>query len=463
MQTRLRLLFFALAVPLLAALAASTARDRWDDRWSAGLEREFRASGHGAGAAVMARYSLRALCRDPRRAAGIPACRTYDRLSSLIAAAGGVAALGLAWFALVAAVAAAARRGRARAAFRPVVFGSAGILVVLLAAQGLLAVQATWLAGGILVPRSPLGSLGSVAGLAAALWIGLSSAQALRTARRMGARPLVLARALREGEAPALRALVRRLRPEGESGGLDLVAGLAPAAFVVPGPIDSLDGRRAGPVLHVSLTLARILTVPECEALLAAQVARVRDRDARSAARAASGWLRLHEEAARLGGAPALSRAAVFPARWWLAFVVESFEPAAAAAWLEGDAAGDRAAVAAAGREAFGAAVVKVRAFAGAWEAALRAMAGAAASGEQYVSASRLFEEIVAANAEPVRVEGALAALPLASAEDRRLVAAAALDVRPAVSATNLLGDAAARLDEDLTIARHLQLRRLSD
>ena len=44
MNTRLRLLIFVLAVPLLAALSSSAARDRWDERWRAGLGREFRAN-----------------------------------------------------------------------------------------------------------------------------------------------------------------------------------------------------------------------------------------------------------------------------------------------------------------------------------------------------------------------------------------------------------------------------------
>ena len=471
MQTRLRLLLFALAVPLLAALAASTARDRWDQRWRAGLQREFQAFGHRAGGAVMARYSLGALCGDASRAAGIPPCRTYTRLSTLVTASVGVAVLGLAWVGLLAGGAAAARRGRRRAlaGFRALVWVSAGGLVVLLGTQGLLAVQAASLAAGLLPPGVRPPWLGSVAGLAGALWVGLSSAQALRTVRRLRLVPLVLARGLDETEALGVRALAARA---GTAGGprWDLVAGLAPAIFAAAGPVDTLDGRRAGPVLHVSLTLARILTVPECEGLIAAQVARLGDRQAQAASRFTSAWLRLQEEAARVRSAPALSKALVFPAAWWLAFVVDSFEPAAAAAWRGVDGEADRAAVAAAGGEAYGAALVKVHAFAPAWDAALGAMGRAAAAGEQYVSASRLFEEIVAANAEPSRVEWAVARLaglspdgrlvvPRAGGADLARVAAAALDVRPVAPADAVLGGAAARLDEDLTLARHLQLQ----
>lgn len=471
MQTRLRLLLFALAVPLLAALAASTARDRWDQRWSAGLQREFQAFGHRAGGAVMARYSLGALCGDASRAAGIPPCRTYSRLSTLLAAAAGVAVLGVAWIGLVAAAAAAAHRRRlsALAGFRSIVYASAGGLIVLLGAQGLLAVQAASLAAGLLPPAVRPPWLGSVAGLAGALWVGLSSAQALRAVRRLRTVPLVFARRLDEAEAAGVRALTARVGTT--DGSLpDVVAGLAPAVFVAAGPVDTLDGRRPGPILHVSLTLARILTVPECEALIAAQVARFRDRRSRTAGRFTTAWLRLQEEAVRVQSAPALSKAAVFPATWWLAFVVESFEPAAAAAWRGADEEGDRAAVAAAGGEAYGAALVKVHAFAPAWDTALGAMARAAAAGEQYVSASRLFEDIAAANAEPPRIGWAVARLaglsdeghlvvPRAGGADLARVAAAALDVRPAVPADTILGEAAVRLDDDLTLARHLQLQ----
>ena len=473
MQTRLRLLLFVLAVPLLTALAASAARDRWDERWSAGLQREFRLHGHRAGSAAMARYSLGALCGDARRAAGIPPCRAYTRLSTLIIASGAVSVLGLAWIGLVAGAGVAARRRRTLgiAVFGPVVYASAALLVILLVAQGLLAAQGVSIAGGLLAPASVLQSLGGVASLLAALLIGLSAAQAVRAARRMGAVPHVLARALREEEASGLRALVGRVcRPGAPGPALDLVAGLAPAAFLALGPVNALDGRREAPVLHVPLTLARILTVPEYQALLAAQLARLRNEGARSAARFASRWLRLQEEAGRLQSGPLLSRAAVFPAAWWLALLADSFQPAAAAAWHDEETEGDRAAVAVSGGEAYGAALAKVHAFAPAWDAALQAMADAVADGEQYPNASLLFAEIVAANAEPARIEWALARLAGVSADGRlgvvraggadvARVVAAALDVRPAVPATTLVGGASARLEEDLTDARHLQLR----
>lgn len=474
MKTRLRLLLFVLAVPLLAALIASASRDRWEERWSAGLQREFRAFGHRAGAAVMARYSLGSLCGDARRAAGIPPCRTYNHLSRVILAGAGTSALGVLWIGLVAGAGAVARRRKPLgfAAFRPAVYVSAGVLVILLAAQGVLAVQGVSAAGRLLFPGTLLRSLGSGAGLLAALLIGLSAAQAVRTARRMGASPYVFGLTLPEGDAAGLRAAIGRLcAPHQSPPAFALVAGLAPAVFVSPGAVNALDGRRVGPVLHFPLTLARILTVPECEALLAAQLSRVRDEDARSAARFSSRWLRLHEEAARLQSGPLLARAALFPAAWWLAFVLDAFEPAAGAAWREEEAEGDLAAIAATGGEAYGAALVKVHAFAPAWEAALRAMTGAVAEGEQYANVSLLFAEIVAGNADAERIEWAIARLADVAEGGRRFglaraggpdpvrVAVAALDVRPAVAATTLIGEGAVRLEEDLSDVRHQQLR----
>ncbi|HOC17820.1 MAG TPA: hypothetical protein PKK95_06115 [Vicinamibacterales bacterium] len=473
MNTRLRLLIFVLAVPLLAALSSSAARDRWDERWRAGLGREFRAFGHRAGPAVMARYSLETICADPRRAAAVPPCRVYNRLTTLIVAGAATSGLGVLWLGVMAAAGAAAARRRrfAARAFRPLTYASAVVLVVLAAAQGLLAVQALSLSGRLLLPGVVPAAFGRFAGLAAALLVGLLAAQAARSIKRLSAVPYAFARVLGAGEGSKLRASVSRLcEPGGPPEDLELAVGLAPAVFVVPGPTDSLDGRRTGPLLHFPLSLARILTVPECEALLAAQLFRLRDGEARSLGRFTGGWLRLRDEAGRQHSAPALWRTALLPVAWWLTFLADAFAPAATAAWRDEEEGGDRTAIATGGAEAYLVALLKVHAFAPAWDAALQAMADAVSQGEQYASAPALFASIVTANAEPSRVEWALGGLAAPNGEvrgglsrwgsaDLQRVAAAALDVQPEVAATTLVGDVAVRLEADLTDARHALLQ----
>jgi hypothetical protein len=130
------------------------------------------------------------------------------------------------------------------------------------------------------------------------------------------------------------------------------------------------------------------------------------------------------------------------------------------------EARADRVAAAVAGADALASALVKVHAFAPAWEAVVDAMAFAVHSRTQYVNASALFHDVVSSNAGPERVRG-LVPQELGHPTDRhpplaqrlealevdtaRLVAAA-LVTAPASAAIGLLEDAEA-IEQGLSVA----------
>ncbi|HSK10241.1 MAG TPA: hypothetical protein VK911_11755 [Vicinamibacterales bacterium] len=469
MKTWLRLLLLVLAVPLAASLLASVARDRWDERWSAGLRREFGAIARRSDRAVFSRHTLGALCSDPATAARVGPCRTYNRLTRVMWAGAGAGALGLLWLGVIAGggVLALRRRPFLLRGFQPLVYITAALLVLLVIAHGLLGVQALSLSG--LLAGMGFGLIVNAAGIVAILIVGLTTSRAAGVARRLREMPSMLAREVPFGEGGELRRVIAGVAGRAQAApARRVVAGLAPAVLVSPAGLECLDGPVAGPALHFSLTLARILTIPEFEALLASQLSRTRDEEASRASRFSSAWIRLYEERARLTSARGLRAVLAFPAASWVIVLIEAFAPAAAAVWREQEAAGLRAAAAVAGAEVCGTAMVKVAAFAAAWGAASEAMIDAVAEDEQYPNASVLFAEVAAANAEPERVRVAVerataaagAAWPEACGGDLDRIAAAALDVRPAVPASTLLGDAGSRLEEDLSAARHLQLFR---
>jgi hypothetical protein len=132
------------------------------------------------------------------------------------------------------------------------------------------------------------------------------------------------------------------------------------------------------------------------------------------------------------------------------------------------EARADQMAAAAAGADVLASALVKVHAFAPAWEAVVDAMVFAVHSRTQYVNASALFQEIVSSNAGPERLRGLvpqelghptdrhppLAQRLEALAVDPARLAAAALVTAPASPAIGLVEDAVT-IEQGLSAAEH--------
>ncbi|RPJ70226.1 MAG: hypothetical protein EHM24_07780 [Acidobacteria bacterium] len=459
MKKRLAPLVVVLAIPVLASVVALLARAQWDAQWSSGLRREFVMHGQRANARVMERYSLATLCGDARTAVRIPPCRTYNTFSPVILGSGVTGGVGLLLLGGILAAGAAARRSRRAllTGFRPALYVVTGTLVLLLLVHGLLALQTIRLltiVGGI-----GSGALLAFFGLGAVALVVGASLAAARMARAAGDARRLLATRLDGGLTAGW--LTGSAQP--------VVAGLVPEVFVAsPGAI-SVDGPLEAASLHLPLTLARILTVPQLQALVRRAQFRMTD-DGGRVARLTEAWAALSAEHGAMRRAGGLRGALGLPILSVLTLLFDAFADAEAALERQQQLAADRAAADAGDAHACGVAILKVAAFAPAWAAAVREMKEAVRAGSQYPNACLLFEEIVATNADAARVAAAVhpaavtppVAVPLRQRLERlglvpEELIPNVLDVHPAEPASAVRTDLTA-FEERLTAIVHLQL-----
>jgi Zn-dependent protease with chaperone function len=470
MRRLVKPLAMVLAVPVLVTALAMVARSQWDARWTANLARQLTVQGVRPDDRTLARYSLASLCSDGRTAARIPPCGTYLVHSAVIQASAVVGAAGFGFLGCLLLAAHFCRTSRRRIAwlYRPSLVFAASGTSMLSAANGLLAVAGAAVGSAFLLGQ-PIDrastSLVLVAGTAAIVWAIAASVTAFSLIRRP---TLTLV-----GQFPAPSAQGRlgdEVRRVADSVGADapqtIVLCLVPWVAVTEVKMATLDGAVSGRTLCVSLPLCRILSIDELRALLAHEFAHFSADEAGYSRRVAPFQAEVSRALARLPlQARGMRRLANAPAATLLGLFVDAAEAGEKPGGGREERA-DRAAVAVAGADALATALVKVHAFAPAWEAVVDAMVFAVRSRTQYVNASALFHEVVSSNSGPERLRG-LVPQELGHPTDRhpplaqrlealgvdpaRLVAAA-LDTAPALPAIGLVDDAEA-IERELSAA----------
>lgn len=474
MRHLLKPLLMVLAVPVLATVLGLQARSDWDARWRNTIVRQLAGSRMRVDQRLVARYSLESLCSTPAAARRLPACRSYDFYTAVILFSAAVGGAGFLFLGILLLAGWASRTAQRRLGwlFRPsLVFAACGV-AVLAAAHALLAVAAVAVGWSYLLGQpveSVAVSLLLVVGTAAAVWTLAVAAAAFSVTRRGFV--TVVGRLLDPAAQPALAAEVRRVAAAvGARAPAHMVACLPPSIFVTDARVACLDGTTAGRTLVLSLALCRILTVEEFRALLAHELAHCaegqgaasRRRSVPSATAAVRGLQALRRQAY------GIRAAAVVPAHALLSVFVDEARVLQDEAVSEQERAADACAASVAGARALGSALVKVQAFGPAWQLVEAAMFDAASSGTQYVNASALFEEVVAANRGPGRLRGLgqqslehptdrhptlaerLAVLDLAPAD----AAASALDTSPASPAAAMVSGGEA-IEQSLSAAEH--------
>ena len=470
MRTLVKPLVMVLAVPMLVTALGILARNQSEARWTADLARQLTVQRVRPDDRVLARYSLASLCSDGRTAARIPPCRTYVVHSALMRASAATGAAGFAFLGGLLLAAHLCRTSRRRMAwlFRPsLVFAAAGTSLLsaangLLAAAGL-AAGSTFLFGQPVERVSP--SLVLVAGTAAVVWAIAASAIAFSLIRRptltlVGHRPAPSAQGRLCDEVKRVADAVGAEAPH------NIVLCLVPWVAVTDVKMATLDGAVSGPTLCLSLSLCRILSIDELRALVAHELAHFSNEDAGYARRVAPFHSGVSRALGRFAGqSRGIRRLAIAPSATFLGFFLDAVNEGEAPG-VRREARADQVAAAVAGADALASALVKVHAFAPAWDAVVDAMAFAVHSRTQYVNASALFQEIASSNAGPERLQGLgpqeqghptdrhppLAQRLEALGVDRARLAAAALATAPASPAAGLVDDAEA-IEQGLSAA----------
>jgi len=467
MRHLLKPLVVLLTIPILASAIGMFGRSQWEARWGTVLVRQLAAQGQLPNSRFMTRFSLAALCSDPRTARRLPPCQTYNLFSKVIggsALVGGVGFLFLGGVACVATVCRPRPRWFARA-FRPTVLLASGGTALLAGAHAALLLVAcylfaetfgrwpTWLivAAAVAVPVWALGMIAVAFSVSRRVTVTVVG----RTVD-LSAQP-ILAATLRGGAGAASAPL-----PE------HVVAGLTPGLFLTEARVACLDAVLTGGTLYLALPLLRILSVDELRALIGHELAHFSGGDAPFATGVSPCRVSVSRALSELQGRARGARAAaIVPPLALLSFAFDALASADVSR-AERERRADRSAAGVAGADVFGCALVKAHTFGPAWHTVMAAMARAVAARMQYENSSALFAEVAGANRGPERLRGVGAGrLPHPTDEHPPLsdrlaalglgleqVASEALVTSPANPASSLV-DGFERLEQELTAVEH--------
>lgn len=400
---------FVLAIPVVLAMSSAVARQRLEVRWTNVITRQFTAKGQWPSTSVVSRLSLPNLCRNPRTAAEYPPCRAYSATSTLVQVAWATAGAGLVLLGLlgVGGQVLASRRPMAVRLWRPMLIAAAGGIALLATAQSALLVFGHMVMG-IAVEWWPSSFTLVLVGIAL-WWVVVMTRTALAIDRQVSL--TVAGETVSLADHPRLRdALEQAANAAGTELPTNVVVGLMPGVFVTSADVVTLDGRRSGRTLYLSLASCRILDERECLALLTQEFAHDGGPVERRVVRA----LRPRCAAIRASMQALSNRArlwrtvAVRPAVATMSIVVDAVCRGELSPTDDEDVERDADVAAATftGTETLGAALVKHQAFEPAWRTVLMGMGLAVSYGSQYDNASRVFAETVQRNGGTERLAG---------------------------------------------------------
>jgi Zn-dependent protease with chaperone function len=465
-------LAIVLVVPIVVTVLGLLGRSNWEARIDPLLARMMAAQQALPGGSSQARPSLALVCADSRLGPQFPPCRTFDLFSVVIRISAVVGGAGLVWLAALFGAGQWLGGDRRRMArlFQPALAAATLGTAALGLCQGLLAVLAVEVGAGALwlepVERVP-GSLLLVAIAAGAGWALAMGSVAFSLIKRPPLTVVGLALDLAgqrafTGMLESVALAVGAERPD------NVVVCLVPWLFVTEMRVTCLERRVSGRTLCLSLPLARLLSVDELRAQLAHELAHYSPGQVAFTSRVAAPLAGVRRAMMALEGRSHGIRGVVTtPPLALLSVFMDSIGDGGAFD-AERERAADQAAAAVAGREALASGLVKLAAFAPAWQAVFAMMQNAAYSETQYVNASTVFQEIAASNAGRERLVGVERMAqghpidwhaPLAErldslGVDLQDVSAAALVVAPQSPAAGLIEGCDA-IEQELSKAEH--------
>ena len=320
----------------------------------------------------------------------------------------GAGALGLVLL-LAIRVAGSAARNRRRLLlylFKPGLYLTAVILVVLVLIHAALAIGAIYYGESALIGRIHIGIIAAI-GLGALGGVIVIARNMFSLVRK--AQTFVIGVNLPHSGAPQLWTRVEEIAQRlGALRPRSIVVGLDPNFFVTEASVICLSGKLSGRTLYCSLPLCRILSSSEFSAVIGHELGHFRGLDTKFSESfypiyrgTASSIASLQET-----GGEGSASIALLPAIAILSYFFECFSVAESRISRDRELAADQAGASFTDSATMASALVKVHAFSGLWGGLQSAAADALKEGKAFVNASKTYAEAVVSSAKPDALAG---------------------------------------------------------
>ena len=292
------------------------------------------------------------------------------------------------------------------ATFKPGLYITSVILIILIAIHAAVAIGAIYYGEPILVKRL---HVGIILMIAIGAFCGITAMAKTIFSMVHRASTFVIGTSVTRDEAPELWNQVdyiadklNALRPQ------HIVVGLDSNFFVTEADVACLNGNFSGRTMYCSIPLSRILTKDEFSSVIGHELGHFKGLDTKFSVSfypiyrgTISSLASLH----RTGGGNS-AFIALLPAIAILSYFLECFSVSESRISRDRELAADQAGASIAGAEIMGASLVKIHAFSGHWGSIQKASIEALQSGKALSNMSKTFAESIADNADAKVLEG---------------------------------------------------------
>jgi Zn-dependent protease with chaperone function len=393
-----------LGIPLLGLAVAEGIQAYFNSELRSVIRKQY----PNADQAAIAQITLDRVCEKPD-AELRDICGTNANLNLMSAGAVGAGALGLVLVLAIRVAGSIARKRRRLLLylFKPGLYLTAVVLIVLVAIHAALAISAIYYGESVLIGRIHIGIIAAI-GLGALAGVVVIARSVFSLVRK--AQTPVIGVSLSRAQAPELWSRVEQiaehlgaLRPQ------SIVVGLDPNFFVTEADVICLSGTLSGRTLYCSLPLCRILSGREFSAVIGHELGHFKGLDTKFSESfypiyrgTASAIGALHET----GGEESAASIALLPAIAILSYFFECFSVAESEISRDRELAADQAGARVTDSATMASALVKVHAFSGLWSGLQSAAADALKEGKAFVNASKAYADMVASSAKPDALVG---------------------------------------------------------
>lgn len=403
MTRRILLLAIILGIPLIGFAVAEGIQAHFNSQLRTALRERF----PQADQSTISEMTLDQLC-----AKRIPElrdiCQTNSNLNLMSSAAVGSAAIGIALLLLIRLAGSISRNNRVLLLtfFKPGIYLTAIILIGLIVVNAAVVMGAIYYGESILIGRIHVGIMLAI-GLGALAGISVMGNAMFSLVKK--AKTFVIGTSVSREEAPELWKQVDHiadrldaLRPQ------QIVVGLDPNFFVTEADVVCLNAELSGTTMYCSLPLSRILTSSEFSSIIGHELAHFKGLDTKFSIGfypiyrgTVSSIASLHE-----AGGEGSAGIALLPAIAILSYFLECFSVAESRISRNRELTADQAGASITDPTTIAAALVKVHAFSGLWDALQEASVDALREQKAFTNCSKVFAEVVAGHASPKALEG---------------------------------------------------------